>query len=349
MRRCYTFLILMIFFQSMEGQSGNQYVYDFLSLPTSPRESALGGSLITISDEDLSLAVANPALLNDKMHNRLFFGHNFLFAGISNGYAGYARQIPTLNIVAHGGIKYISYGQFDLTDEYGVMNSTFDANELAIHLGAAKKLNERLSIGSNLKFISSQLGGYNSSGMAIDIGMHYVNPESNFTAALVLKNGGGELSTYTAERELSPIDIQIGISKKPQHLPFRISVIMHNLQRWNLKYDSPLEEETDLFGNPIETSKLSREIDNFFRHIIFNGELLIGTHQNLRLRLGYNHLRRKELSVSNFRSLGGFSFGFGIKVSKFRLDYGVGYYHLAGGNNHISISTDLDDFFGKKL
>ena len=66
-----------------------------------------------------------------------------------------------------------------------------------------------------------------------------------------------------------------------------------------------------------------------------------------RLRLGYNHLRNKELSVEGFRSLSGLSFGFGIRIKKIQIDYGVGRYHLAGSVNHLNVSIDLDHFFSK--
>ncbi|HRJ16459.1 MAG TPA: hypothetical protein PLI34_15780, partial [Saprospiraceae bacterium] len=90
--------------------------------------------------------------------------------------------------------------------------------------------------------------------------------------------------------------------------------------------------------------KASLFVDNLFRHFIFNGELLIGQRESLRLRFGYNHFMRQELSVNNYRSLSGFTFGAGIRISRFRLDYGRNNYHLAGGMNHLSISTNLREF-----
>ena len=78
--------------------------------------------------------------------------------------------------------------------------------------------------------------------------------------------------------------------------------------------------------------------------MIFSGEFMLGKNQNLRLRASYNHLRRKELSLTTFRSMAGFGLGFGIKVNAFKLDYGIGYHHIAGATNHISISTDLGKF-----
>ena len=83
---------------------------------------------------------------------------------------------------------------------------------------------------------------------------------------------------------------------------------MTTLMMWSkhcfLGDQQPADEGVDFF-------------DNFFRHFVFNGEFLFGKTESFRLRLGYNHLRRKELSLENQFSLSGFSFGVGFKVSKF--------------------------------
>jgi len=49
-------------------------------------------------------------------------------------------------------------------------------------------------------------------------------------------------------------------------------------------------------------------------------------------------------SVSGFSSLAGFSFGAGFKIKQFRIDYGHQVYHIAGGVNHIGISTSFQEF-----
>jgi hypothetical protein len=344
MKRWVYILLFPLLSFGLNAQSGSEFVYDFLITPSTPRETALGGSLITIADEDLGLAHGNPALLNDKMHNRILFGHNFHFADISHGYIAFGRQISSLGINTHAALKYVSYGDFSRADIFGNQDGNFTANEWAMVLGASKAMNDRISVGANIKFIGSQLAGYNSYGAAFDFGAVYAT-DNNLNIGFSITNAGAEFTSYTDSRELAPVNIQLGISKKLEHLPFRFSVIFHQLNQWDLRYESELNLETDIFGNAIESSSLSQEIDNFFRHVIFNGELLLGQAETVRLRFGYNHRIRKELSVSGFRSLAGFSFGFGVKVSRFRLDYGVGHFHLVGATNHVGISLDLDDFF----
>lgn len=331
------------------GQIGGRYTYEFLGNPQSARLTALGGSLITIADTDISLAASNPALLSDTSHNQITINHNFAFAGGSNGYIGYARTIKKLDINAHVGISYASFGEFTAADELGNAQGTFSGGETALTIGASKQLNERISIGANIKGIFGNLETYSSVGIGADIGLLYTKPGSNFSAAFVVKNIGTELSSYGDEAASLPLDIQIGISQKLQHLPFRFTIIAHQLQQWSVRYDDPNNMDTEtLFGEPVaEPSEFSNGVDNFFRHFIFNGEFLLGKRQGLKLRFGYNHLRRKELSLSNFRSLAGFSIGFGLRIKGLDIDYGLGYFHLAGAANHLSIKTDLSRIFRK--
>jgi Uncharacterised protein family (UPF0164) len=328
--------------------NGGKDAYEFLNLPTSARLTGLGGHLISVIDDDVSLALANPATLSEKTHNRLSFAHNFHFADINNGSVSYGRRLAKWGLNTHLGIQYINYGDFVRSNEFGNTDGTFSARETAIVIGASKRIADRISVGANFKNVFSGLEQYSSYGIGADLGLIYYNDSSRFVATLLVKNLGYEVTTYAGERRGFPLDIQIGISKRLKHLPLRFSIIAHHLNRGNARYDDPdRSEQVDIFGQEISENKFKNSVDNVFSHLIFNGEFMLGKNQNLRLRFGYNHQRRRELSLPAFRSLAGFGLGFGIKVSYFKLDYGVGYHHLAGATNHITISTDLGRFSKK--
>ena len=348
MKYLYLLSFSILFNISSFAQVGGENIWEFLNLSPSARVTALGGNLITVKDDDIAQALANPATLNPLMHNQLTFNHNIHFAGISNGYFGYGRNIEKLGATFHAGMQYVSYGTFDETDEFGGIIGEFKASEYALVLGGGYQLYDRVSLGANLKVISSQLETYNSIGLATDFAAFYQDSSGRFSATLLFKNVGAQLSTYeNGNREPIPFEIQFGISQRLRHLPFRFSIIYKNIERWNIRYDDPNSEETTfLFGDNTQQgdSEFTEFVDNFFRHFIFNGEFLFGKKENFRLRVGYNHFRKQELSVDNFRSLAGFSFGLGLKINRFRIDYGLGSYHLAGGLNHLSISTNLSEF-----
>lgn len=342
-----SFLFIFLFATSSWSQIGGTNVFEFLNLSPSARISALGGNLITVRDDDVNLAYANPGLLNPSMHQQLSFSHNFHLAGINHGYVSFANHYDQLKTTFHAGLQYVSYGQFDSTNELGEAEGTFKASEYAFTFGAGFQAYDRLTIGANIKVITSQLESYNSFGITTDLAMVYFDTTKHFTATMLFKNIGTQITTFReGNSEPVPFEIQVGFSKKLRYLPFRLSIIYHHLDRWNILYDDPNLDNDPLFinDNPTERSNSSIQFDNFFRHFIFSGEFLLGRKENLRLRVGYNHLLRKELAVQSFRSLGGFSFGFGIKINRFRLDYGRTSFHLAGGANHLSISTNIKEF-----
>lgn len=333
--------------QIATAQLGGQSTFGFLNLSPSARVSGLGGNLITVVDDDVNLAYANPALLNPLMHQQISFQHNFHLGNIQNGYAAYGHYFDNLKMIFHGGVQYVNYGEFNQTNEMGDVEGTFKASEYAIALGAARPIDERITVGANLKFITSQLETYNSIGFTSDLAAIYSDTASRFNATIVFRNVGSQITSYRPDNfESLPFDIQVGISKRLRYLPFRFSIIYHHLQEWNIRYSDPNREDEPLFFGEQNSgeSRSSIFFDNLLRHFVFNGELLIGKKENFRLRFGYNHFLRKEMKVPNWGSAAGFSFGAGIKINRFRLDYGRTIYHLAGGLNHIGIATNFKEF-----
>ena len=77
------------------------------------------------------------------------------------------------------------------------------------------------------------------------------------------------------------------------------------------------------------------------RHLIFGVEIFPSP--NFILRAGYNYQRRQELKYDEKLSAVGFSFGFGIRIKRFTLDYGIAQYHLAGSSNLFSLAINLND------
>lgn len=339
-------LLLLLLTQSIHGQIGGENVFTFTTLPHTARVAALGGNLITVKDDDVALAYHNPAALNPAMHHNLTFNHAFYLADINHGYFGYGNHFDNINTTFHAGVQYVSYGDFNLTDPTGTINGTFSANEYAVTVGAGRQYNEHLSFGANLKFLNSQFEAYQSVGIAGDAAVFYSDTSKRFTATLLFKNMGSQITTFQPDNfESLPFDMQIGISKRLKYLPFRLSVIVHNLHRWNIRYNDPnIDEPILIFGEEPEPKDQSYFFDNLARHFIINGEFLLGSNQNFRMRFGYNHLRRGELSVLNTVSFAGFNFGVGLKINRFRIDYGRSVYHLAGGANQLTISTNLNEF-----
>ena len=345
---CILFCILLIHPLSY-GQLGGNNVFKFVNIPNSARITGLGGQVLSVLDNDIALTMSNPAALNKKMDGGLSFQQNYYFSDSKGGFFAYGQYIKAWDVTIMGGMQFMNYGQFDLTDVFGNTQGEFSAAEWNFTLGAGKALNENYHVGANLRYVASFLESYRSAGLLGNISMMYINENKGLVGTLLFKNIGGQLTTYNGLRESVNFEILASLSKRLNHLPFRYSIIYHHLNRWNILYDDPDNVENPFFNvESSQKSALSQYVDNFFRHFIINGEFLIGPKENFNLRIGYNHFRRKELVLENTFSLAGFSFGFGMKVYRFKLDYGYAVQHRGANIHHLGISTYLSEFKRKK-
>jgi len=350
MRQVYLLLIVLLSsFHTihLHGQIGGKEVFTFLTSSPSSRISALGGSAIGASSYRLGDAYINPASLSDTMHRALTFQHQFLFEGIQNGYAGYAHHLPKQNVTLHAAFNYLLYGDFSVRDEFGNLNGEANATDLAVVIGGSYEVYEKLRVGINLKFISSRLEVYSSSGLAVDLGAQYETSPGGLTIGLALRNVGTQFSPYFEDRERLPTDLQLGFSNRLKYLPLRVGIIFHHLNRWNLLYDNPSQEGGFLFGN-VEPNQPGA-FDNFMRHVIINGEFILGKGGIFRVRFAYNHQLKQELSVTGFRNLTGVSGGFGIRLKRFAFDYSLAKVHFGGSTHHLGLSTNLNYFTKNRI
>lgn len=318
-------------------------MYEFLILTPSARLNSLGGINISTMDDDVHFASQNPALANPEMHNRLGLSLVNYPAGIQYGYAGYSY---TLDQVAsfHSGIQYVTTGVMESYDEFGNQTGTFTAQELVWMIGGSMDWRQ-FRYGTNVKVATSQLApGFGSTGIAVDLGGAFRSKDSLFSAGLVFRNlGFTPLTTYTptGAREPLPFEIVAGVSNRLRYMPLRFSVTLIQLENPNLIYDDPNAEPVlDLNGNVVEPGP--RIADRIFRHFVFATEFYLGN--VLRLRAGYNHLRRQELRSADRGGMTGFSLGAGIRLSRFAFDYGFSSYGLRSSfsSNQFSLSIDLN-------
>lgn len=351
MKHGFLFLCFLLVASSAYTQVGGNSTFQFLTLAPSARITSMGGYLTAVKDADVTLGLHNPALLNEGMHQQLSFNHSFFPGSIQYGYAAYGHHSKKLEATFHGSVQYVNYGTIMATNEYEEELAEFSPAEYGITVGVGKQLYERLHVGANLKLATAQFERYNSTGLALDLGAFYQISERNLAFALTLQNLGAQINTYRLDnREKLPYEANLAMVKRLKHLPFQFSITYRFLNRWNLLYDDPNELEPTIFlGESQQSQGLSPFFDNLSRHFVLGGEFLLGKHENLRIRFGYNRLRGQELSVQNYRSLTGFSLGFGVKIYHFRLDYGRSIYHLGGAVNFFSISTKLSNFSHKKM
>lgn len=335
-------VVIFVFFPVwLFSQIGGNAVYEFLTIPVSPRAAALGGSAMAINDDDISLANENPALLTPGTDGKLALDFINYIGDINLGYTSYAKHIDKLGTFGVG-VQYLNGGEFIQADELGYHLGTFTVNELAVNLTYAKTFDSLFTIGSTIKPVYSQLDQYKSFGLLMDIGAVYNFNNGLTSVSLLLRNFGAQITTYNQETENVPFEIQAGIATKLKHAPFRFSAVIHNLETPRLTYSQtnfaePLNVEQDKELNE------GTVFEDVMSHMIVGVEFT--PTKNFFIRGGYNYQRRQELKLDNKPGMVGFSWGFGFRIAKLHLSYANVRYHMAGVSNQFAITTNLSDYF----
>ncbi|MBZ0242918.1 MAG: type IX secretion system protein PorQ [Bacteroidales bacterium] len=342
------FLLLLIsgfiVSSSLYAQQDREGTYSFIDATNSARVAALGGSMVPIDDADIQLGIYNPALINREMSGKLALSYVDYFSDINFATVQYARSFEKVGNFS-ASLQYHNYGSFDYADEGGLTCGSFDAADYAFIVGWGRQLDSSFSIGANAKFLGTQYESYGSIAMAVDVAGTY-RTKTGWLLSLTARNIGTELKSQFDGGEGSlPFSMQLGVSKRLDHVPFRFMVLYDNLQKWDLTYEDPLDLEGNIdpiTGELQDTEGLADFADQLMRHIIIGGEFYIG--KNLVLRGSYNYKRRQEMKIPDKLGMVGFAWGVGIRVSKFQINYSRSTYHVIGSPNYISIVTNLSDF-----
>ncbi|QSE97441.1 type IX secretion system protein PorQ [Fulvivirga lutea] len=325
------FALLIPFFAS--AQIGGQTSYTFTNIPSNTRLVGLGGVNVSLANEDVNLAFSNPALSGDTLSGLASFSYLDYFADAGIVTAIYQHDFGKLGSWFLG-VNHLDYGEFDSYDATGADLGTFDSGETQLILGRNHTIGV-FTLGASLKFLNSNIGGFNSSALAMDLGGVFSHPSKQVTFGLVFKNVGFILQDYSDDSDSKlPFDIQVGTTIKPEHMPFRFSLTGYNLTDGNISYFDP---------NNTADEEEPGELDNALRHVNVGVELLLS--KNINLRFGYNHLVRQELKLPDTGGGAGFSFGLMFRVKAFEFSYSRGGYHAAGGSNSFTLTANTNKIF----
>jgi len=286
----------------------------------------MGGDVISIFDNDVSLANFTPSLLNEKMDKQIAFNFVDYLADINFISFHSAKKISE-NLMLFAGVDAINYGEFNGTDVVGNSTSNFNASQQIITLGSSKKLSNNFTFGANIKLLNSNLETYHAMTLSSNISTTYINQNSDFTSTFLLKNIGKPIINYTSEKE---------------DLPFRYSVVLHHLNQYDISDDYNLNTIYDPITNTLQI-KDETVAKKMLRHVIIAGEFN-PFRKSFYLRGGFNFQRREDLKLSSAFSMSGFSWGLGFSIKKVQINYSRSAFHTSSSLNSFSIITNLSNF-----
>ena len=338
----YKFFLISLFFSfNITAQDGGQNAFLFVNVEHSPRIESLGGSAISIFDNDVSLSQTTRSLLNSKMHNELFFSFGDYFADISLVSFSYAVSLEKIGVLGIS-LKAIDYGDFERNDAGGYNQGNFSVNDQVLTFGIGRKINENFSFGMNLSLLNANYDNYRSYAFSSNVSLTYLHLHSEFYSTLLIKNIARQLYASSYYNESLPYEIQFAVSKLLKHIPFRYHLTYNNINRFDIKSPYKLMMQTNIETGELEIKEESIA-KTFLRHITIGGELN-PFRKSLFIRTGFNFQRRFDLTTTSRPAMVGFSWGIGFRLSKYYFDYSRSSYHLTAAPNNFSIATNLSNF-----
>ena len=314
MKKAIIVILTLIACQHIVAQESRS-AYNFLRLPVSAHAAALGGDNITIIDDDQMLIFSNPALLASVSDKTISLSYMKYMAGTSMAGAAFNRVVKEKASWA-ASAQYIGYGTMKQTGTDGTQLGEFSAKDIAVAGYFSYMLSERIVGGITAKFVTSYIGNYSSIGMGVDLGLNYYDPDHDWSVSLVGKNLGGQLKAYDDEYDPMPIDIQLGVSKRFAHTPFRVSATLVDLNHWNYK---------------------------FTNHLVVGIDAALS--ESIWLGAGYNFRRANEMNIDDADGGGthgaGLSFGAGLNLQRFKLNIAYGKYHVSSTSLMLNVGYTL--------
>ena len=311
-------VVIMTFFVLFSYEIGAQEsetVYNFLRLPVSAHAAALGGENITIDDDDPTLVFHNPALASNVSDRSINLNYMTYMEGVKVASASFVkayRQRATWAVEA----QYVDYGTMKHTTADNEVLGEVSAKDIAVGGTFTYALSNKIAGGVTAKFVSSSLAGYNSLGVAVDLGVNYLNPDLGLSVSAVARNLGGQVKAYEDDFEKLPFDLQLGVSKRLGESPLRFSVTMTRLHDWD---------------------------DKFINHFVFGAEAFLA--DNIWLGGGLNPRRSDEMKISDGESESshgaGFSLGGGLQLERFKLQVAYGKYHVSASSLIINVTYSI--------
>ncbi|RYY19301.1 MAG: type IX secretion system protein PorQ [Cytophagaceae bacterium] len=332
MKQLSAFFLLLPF--AAQAQIGGRAAFPFLSLPPSAQLAASGGLNASARTADPTQLYGSPALLNAAMDHVAAISYVAYVGSIKQSTAAYAFNTQKRGRFGLG-FTYLNYGDIPQFDANQNPLGVFRVNEYAF-TAADSYTKGKFTFGLAAKLAVSAIADNKAVALAGDAGVLYKPSEQDFAIGLVIKNAGYMLKPYLASgRQPLPLDVQLGTTIKPEHMPLRLTLTAHHLQQWNIQYLDPNDRGTTNANG--DTVRASRNFaDNLARHFTLGAELLLGT--GFHVRAGYNHLQARELRLDNTSGMAGFSFGAMLKISQFQLDYTHATLQAAGSSNYFTLS-----------
>jgi hypothetical protein len=224
------------------GQAG----WQFLKIPANAREAAIGGIKAGLGNSNVGAVFNNPAELVYVENFQVAFSDVNWFADIRNQAVALSKAVPNIGHLALSAY-YVNYGDMVRTDITQVISpnpdvtgteyidklvteglGTFSAYDLAVGFTYSRRVTDRLSFGSTVRYLRSEIDDLTMSNFAIDVGTIFFTGLKSLRIAMLAGNFGpdSKFFQYTEKVRQNPVNIKLPTQ-------FRFGVAYDLLERTN--------------------------------------------------------------------------------------------------------------------
>lgn len=321
---------IFLFFLFVSTLGCSQSSFSFLNSAANARLAALGGVNVSLADRDVNLFVNNPSLAGDTLNQTAAASYQFYIADIGQANFSYQHRFKRIGSLTFN-VQHINYGSIKSYDASGADLGDFSSGETALTAGKYFQ-SSVFRFGVNAKMVFSRLAGFNATALGVDLGGLFIHPKKDLTVGLAIKNLGVTLADYSPGiSSILPIDVQVGTTFKPEHMPFRFSITAFDL--------------TDFTSLELEGQEPSTA-DKIVRHLNVGAELLLS--KNVNLLFGYNFRNRQDLKVDEVSGGAGVSLGLSLAIKQVELVVSRNSYGPKQASYGFTLATNMKAILRKR-
>ena len=208
------FIILFVFYY-LNGDTISPSLYSWFS---ASKLSQAGGGNLNMSPNSRS---ANPANVSVSRS----FSTSFVLYPAGIQAQSVSLLIPQSNRLITVAINHISYGTFKGYDENAISTNNYSSSDTWMRLGYSRlSKNLPISYGISNQLYFSKLGQYSSTIFYLSLGAIWNIKKYKTNIGLSIDDISINISPINNVTEKSPLRYNIGVSKKLEYLPLKISV-----------------------------------------------------------------------------------------------------------------------------
>jgi len=276
----------------------------FLKMQFSPHAAAMGGAFTGFATGPDAM-LANPASMTFEKETSVGTSFGVLYAGITGGDVVAQRGFSFGKLGL--GLRFLTYGTLDQTNDQGEVIGTFGATDLAISAAYSREIVENIAIGIAPFFASSSIDTTSATAIGVDIGALYKFDHGRGRVGLALKNAGSIIAAHVDTSGALPLNASIGASYRLKGLPVYASA------------------QGDWFADDGYTAGFGLEVVQL---------------KPLYLRAGYKLREKVEGDFAEGEILRGLTAGFGLSYKGIIADYAFEHYGVLGMTHKFAVAYD---------